>query len=104
MDTSQPVYVRWARPTALGPVSPSYGRTSDLAELHKIANAMRVKIVKTIALAGLGHVGGDLSVADILNTLYFGVLNVDHTDPNKADRDRFNLSKGHCAAAFYSVL
>lgn len=91
-------------PTALGPVSPSYGRTSDPAELHKIANAMRVKIVKTIALAGLGHVGGDLSVADILTTLYFGVLNVDHTDPNKADRDRFILSKGHCAAAFYSVL
>ena len=72
--------------------------------LRKIAAAVRLKIVKTIALAKLGHVGGDLSVTDVLTTLYFSVLDVDPAAPAKPDRDRFILSKGHCAAAFYSVL
>jgi transketolase len=55
--------------------------------------------------AGLGHPGGDLSVTDILVTLYLGgVLNVDPTNPTKSDRDRFILSKGHCAGALYCTL
>jgi transketolase len=57
-----------------------------------------------IDAARLGHIGGDLSVTDILTTLYFGVLNVDPTRPTWPERDRFILSKGHCAAALYSVL
>lgn len=72
--------------------------------MAEIAKAVRLKVVRTIALAQLGHVGGDLSVTDILTALYFNVLDVDPGDPTKADRDRFVLSKGHCAAAFYSVL
>lgn len=91
-------------PLVLRAVTPAFGRTGDAAALGRIAAAVRRKIVKTIALAGLGHVGGDLSVTDILTALYFGVLDVDPADPAKADRDRFILSKGHCAAAFYSVL
>ena len=83
---------------------PTFGRTADPGELAGIARAVRLKIVRTIALAGLGHVGGDLSVTDILTTLYFGVLDIDPAHPEKPDRDRFILSKGHCAAAFYSVL
>ena len=54
--------------------------------------------------AGLGHIGGDLSVTDILVAAYWGVLDVDPTRPDDPDRDRFVLSKGHCAAALYSVL
>ncbi|HKJ61796.1 MAG TPA: transketolase, partial [Hyphomicrobiales bacterium] len=54
--------------------------------------------------AQLGHVGGDLSVTDILSTLYFGVLNVDPANPNDPGRDRFVLSKGHCTGALYSTL
>jgi len=57
-----------------------------------------------IGKARLGHVGGDLSVTDILTTLFFGVLRLDPTDPTFADRDRFILSKGHCSAALYSTL
>ena len=85
-------------------VAPTFGQTDDVAMLRTIAAAVRVKIVETIARAGLGHVGGDLSVTDILTALYFGVLDVDPAIPTKPDRDRFILSKGHCAAAFYSVL
>ena len=51
-----------------------------------------------------GHPGGSLSIADILSVLYFEVMNVDPKDPKKADRDRFVLSKGHCAPALYGIL
>lgn len=55
--------------------------------------------------AGLGHTGGDLSAADILAVLYMGgVLCVDPAQPRWPERDRFILSKGHGAAAFYSTL
>ena len=72
--------------------------------LARIARELRRTIVQTIAGAKLGHVGGDLSVTDILTTLYFGVLRVRPDEPTWADRDRFILSKGHCAVALYSVL
>lgn len=91
-------------PPILGAVKPTFEKTGDTDVLRKIAAVVRLKIVKTIALAGLGHVGGDLSVTDILTALYFSVLDVDPNNPAKADRDRFILSKGHCASAFYSVL
>jgi transketolase len=51
-----------------------------------------------------GHPGGDMSVTDILSTLYFGVLRVDPSNPNDPKRDRFILSKGHCTGALYATL
>lgn len=57
-----------------------------------------------IDTAQLGHVGGDMSVTDILATLFGAVLEVDPEQPQAPDRDRFILSKGHCAAALYSTL
>jgi transketolase len=51
-----------------------------------------------------GHPGGDMSVADILATLYFGVLRLDPANPNDPKRDRFILSKGHCTGALYATL
>jgi transketolase len=53
---------------------------------------------------GIGHPGGDLSAADILATLYFAVLKIDPARPDAPERDRFILSKGHCAGAFYVTL
>jgi transketolase len=64
----------------------------------------RLAIVRTIAGAGLGHIGGDLSVTDILTVLYAAVLRVDPQNPDWADRDRFVLSKGHCAVSLYTTL
>ena len=72
--------------------------------LAGMAREIRVRILQTISIAGMGHVGGDLSVTDILATLYGAVLDVDPLDPVKPDRDRLILSKGHCAAALYTTL
>ncbi len=54
--------------------------------------------------ARLGHPGGDISVADILATLYFGVLRVDPKAPRAPGRDRLILSKGHASGALYATL
>jgi transketolase len=72
--------------------------------LAEAADKSRRLILRTISKAGLGHVGGDLSVIDILTCLYGAVLSVDPADPTAADRDRLILSKGHCAGALYVTL
>lgn len=65
---------------------------------------MRRDIIEMVYRSRAGHVGGDLSVIDILTTLYFGVMNVSPQRVKDPDRDRFLLSKGHCADALYCVL
>jgi transketolase len=72
--------------------------------LADTACEVRRTVVRTIDAAGAGHIGGDLSVTDILTTLFFGILRIDPAEPRAPGRDRFILSKGHCAAALYSVL
>jgi transketolase len=72
--------------------------------LARLAADIRIAILHTINGPRMGHIGGDFSVADILTTLFFGVLNLDPAEPNWVERDRFILSKGHCSAALYSVL
>ncbi|MGY0063992.1 transketolase [Streptomyces sp. LZ34] len=74
------------------------------AELAEISAAVRRDILTTIQAAGMGHVGGDLSVTDLLVTALWGTLRIDPTAPGHPQRDRFVLSKGHCAAALYSTL
>lgn len=78
------------------------GERADL--LRQIARGVRVSIVTMIGRAKLGHIGGDFSVADILTTLFFDVMRIDPANPTWPERDRFILSKGHCAAALYAVL
>ena len=68
------------------------------------AQRTRRLIVSTIAKAGQGHVGGDLSVTDILTSLFFRDLSIDPSAPQRPDRDRLILSKGHCSVALYSTL
>jgi transketolase len=72
--------------------------------LRERADQSRTTDLHMIGRAGLGHVGGDLSVLDILTTLFFAVLRVDPEKPDWADRDRFVLSKGHTAGALYTTL
>ncbi|SON54395.1 Ferredoxin fas2 [Hartmannibacter diazotrophicus] len=72
--------------------------------LSATARDVRRSVVRTIDAARAGHIGGDLSVSDILTTLFFSVLRLDPAHPSHPQRDRFILSKGHCAAALYSVL
>ena len=73
-------------------------------ELRKVANEIRKGVVTSTHAAKSGHPGGSLSAADIFAYLYFEEMNVDPADPKKADRDRFVLSKGHCAPGLYSAL
>src|SRR3954452_18008108 len=75
-----------------------------VAELDRLATDVRRSVVTMVDRAGLGHIGGDLSVTDILVTLFGAVLDVDPTKPGREDRDRFVLSKGHCAGALYATL
>lgn len=73
-------------------------------ELAKIANEVRRGIVTGVHAAKSGHPGGSLGAADIMTYLYFEEMDVDPANPNRAERDRFVLSKGHCAPALYAVL
>lgn len=78
--------------------------TLKVAQLRKLSTAVRRRNLQMIHTARLGHIGGDFSVTDILVTLYFGVLKIDPALPAAPDRDRFILSKGHCAGALYTTL
>lgn len=68
------------------------------------AQAIRKDIIRSVYLAGSGHPGGSLSSAEIFAVLYFHEMNIDPEHPQKEDRDRFVLSKGHCAPAYYAAL
>ena len=73
-------------------------------DLAKTANEIRKGIVTAVHSAKAGHPGGSLSCADLMTFLYFEEMNIDPKQPDKADRDRFVRSKGHCAPALYSAL
>lgn len=77
---------------------------SKIKEFKKIAYTIRKHIVDSTYHAGSGHPGGSLSCIDILTVLYFHIMNVDVNNPKMEDRDRFVLSKGHCAPALYGTL
>jgi transketolase len=76
----------------------------DNLELKKHANDVRKGIVTSTHAAKCGHPGGSLSAADLYTYLYFEELNIDPKNPEKEDRDRFVLSKGHTAPGLYSAL
>jgi transketolase len=73
-------------------------------ELVKKAAELRIATLRMIAEAGGGHLGGSLSAMDIMTALYFNVLRIDPSNPNKRERDRFILSAGHKTAGYVPVL
>lgn len=73
-------------------------------DLRAKAIDIRKDIVTLIHHAGTGHIGGDLSVTDILVDLYYKQMNVGPDKVDDPDRDRFVLSKGHCVEALYTIL
>ncbi len=73
-------------------------------ELQKTANEVRKGIVTSVHAAKAGHPGGSLSAAEVYTYLYFEEMNIDPKNPDKADRDRFVLSKGHTAPGLYAAL
>lgn len=73
-------------------------------ELEDRARDLRLTMVDVMSWSGGAHIGGSLSIADILTILYFKYLNIRPEEPQWADRDRFILSKGHAAAGFIPTL
>ena len=73
-------------------------------KLHSQAKQLRKDIIDVTSWAGGAHLGGGLSVIDILTILYFKYLNIDTERPDWEDRDRLVLSKGHAAVAYVPVL
>ena len=69
----------------------------DNKKLEKMANEIRKGVIVSTHSAKSGHPGGSLSATEIYAYLYFEEMNIDPTQPKKADRDRFVLSKGHAA-------
>lgn len=72
--------------------------------LQDLARELRLTVIDVMAWSGGAHVGGSLSIIDILTILYFKYLKIDPANPKWEDRDRFILSKGHAAAGYIPVL
>ncbi len=79
----------------------------DLKTKNKLkldACKVRKGIIIGVYNAKSGHPGGSLSIADIMTYLYLYKMNIDPKNPKMEDRDRFVLSKGHCAPALYAAM
>lgn len=72
--------------------------------LLTLSAKIRLNALETVYRADSGHIGGSLSVIDILTILYFDKMKIYPENPRWEDRDRLVLSKGHCTPALYSVL
>ena len=77
---------------------------ANVHDLAVTAAKARLLAMDMVHAAASGHIGGSLSVMDVLTALYFHEMKVDPADPKNPDRDRFVLSKGHCTPALYAVL
>ena len=73
-------------------------------DLKEICKDMRCDIVTAIGHVGVGHIGGCLSIVELLAALYFSEMNIDPANPKMAGRDRFICSKGHAGPAVYAAL
>lgn len=77
---------------------------AEWLRLEKKADEMRRMAIQTAIWGGSGHIGGSLSAMDAMVTLYYRFMKVDSSNPEMEDRDRFILSKGHCAVGYAPIL
>jgi transketolase len=75
-------------------------RIEDKEQLDQLAKEFRYIITDIMCRAGGGHIGGSLSLVEIIITLYFRIMNLRPDNPRWEDRDRFILSKGHAGRLF----
>ena len=76
----------------------------EIKELQAHAKNIRKNILREIFVAQSGHPGGSLGATDILTELFFEVMDINETNVNGIDRDRFVLSKGHTSPLLYAIL
>ena len=73
-------------------------------KFKKFATQIRIGVVEQMRARGFGHIGGSLSVCDVLSVLYDGVMRYKPEDPKWPDRDKLVCSKGHAGPAVYATL
>ncbi len=78
--------------------------TDVYTRLNRIACQLRENVVRMIGVGKVGHLGGSVSLAEIVATLYFHKMTYDPKNPKHPDRDRFLLSKGHTCPIQYAAL
>ncbi len=72
--------------------------------LRDAAFSIRCSTIREIASFGSGHIGGSMSIIEILTYLYYREMDTDPSDPGKETRDRLVVSKGHAGPAVYATL
>ncbi|MDR1447141.1 MAG: transketolase [Treponema sp.] len=77
---------------------------SALGDLYVMADTLRRDVVEMIGVGTAGHLGGSVSLAELLAVLYFHIMNFDGEKPGDPGRDRLLLSKGHAALIQYAAL
>lgn len=75
-----------------------------MSNLKALAYEMRERTIDIIVEEKTGHIGGDMSVMEILTELYFDQMNISPENRDDPDRDKFVMSKGHSMEAYYAVL
>lgn len=73
-------------------------------DMEILAAQIRLETFKELATLGFGHIGGAMSIADVLAVLYGGIMRYDPKNPKWQDRDWLVLSKGHAGPALYAAL
>ncbi len=76
----------------------------DFKKMRRLSADIRIETIKALAQAGFGHIGGAMSIADVLAVLYGGVMKIDPSKPDWEERDYLVLSKGHSGPALYAAL
>lgn len=77
---------------------------AEKKELKRFSIEIKKEIVKMISHVPSGHIGGSMSIADLLAVLYGRQMKIDPENPEWKDRDWLVLSKGHCGPALYAAL
>lgn len=78
--------------------------SQTLETLKQKATDIRVSTIHEIAHLGKGHIGGAMSIVEILTYLYYHEMNIDPSNPKMEGRDRFVCSKGHAGPSVYATL
>lgn len=73
-------------------------------KIIRLAADIRIQTIRALQSAGFGHIGGSMSIADVLAVLYGGVMRIDPKRPDWPERDWLVLSKGHTGPALYATL
>ena len=79
-------------------------KTMDVKKTKKFAADIRIEMIRCLEHRGFGHIGGCLSIADVLAVLYSDVMKYDPANPQMEERDRLVVSKGHAGPAVFAAL